>query len=149
MTATAAKISPRARTVARRCAVQALYQWQMTGHPWQDVINDFMSQRELQKADTAYFRDLVTGAISKSADIDRTLEPLLDRPLKELDPIEHAILLVGVYELINVIEAPWRVVINEAVELAKVFGAEQGHRFINGVMDKAARQLRPCELAAH
>jgi N utilization substance protein B len=149
MNAAAKKISPRARAGARRCAVQALYQWQMTGHPWQDVINDFMSQRELEKADKAYFRELVTGAIGESAEIDQTLGPLLDRPVKDLDPIEHAILLVGVYELKNVVEAPWRVIINEAVELAKLYGAEQAHRFINGVMDKAAQQLRTSERTAH
>jgi N utilization substance protein B len=145
MNQTATRFSPRARAAARRCAVQALYQWQMTGHPWQDVINDFLSQQELKKADNAYFRELVTGAINGAAELDLILEPLLDRPLKELDPIEHAILLVGVYELKHMLGAPWRVVINEAVELAKLYGAEQGHRFVNGVMDKAARQLRPCE----
>ncbi|MBI4006725.1 MAG: transcription antitermination factor NusB [Gammaproteobacteria bacterium] len=139
--------SKNARIRARRSAVQALYQWQMTQIPILDVIAEFENERtELKKADVKYFRDLLQGMAQQTTVLDNQLGPLLDRPVKELDPVERAVLHIGLYELLYRPELPWRVVINESVELAKMFGAEQSYKFINGVLDKAARIIRPEEI---
>ena len=135
--------SKHARIRARRSAVQALYQWQMTQMPIIDVIAEFEDERtELKKADIEYFRDLLQGTAQQIAVLNEQLGPLLDRPVKELDPVERAVLHIGLYELLFKPELPWRVIINESVELAKMFGAEQSYKFINGVLDKAARVIR-------
>lgn len=140
--------SKHARIKARRSAVQALYQWHMTQIPMSDVITEFENeQTRLKKADIDYFRDLLQGTAKKADELDDQLGPLLDRPASELDPVERAVLHIGLYELLNYSELPWRVVINESVELAKLFGAEQSHKFINGVLDKAAHQIRPAEVS--
>ncbi len=139
--------SKNARIRARRSAVQALYQWQMTQIPILDVIAEFENERtELKKADIEYFRDLLQGTAQQTTVLDNQLGPLLDRPVKELDPVERAVLHIGLYELLYRPELPWRVVINESVELAKMFGAEQSYKFINGVLDKAARVIRSEEI---
>ena len=139
--------SKNARIRARRSAVQALYQWQMTQIPILDVIAEFENERtELKKADVEYFRDLLQGTAQQTTVLDDQLGPLLDRPVKELDPVERAVLHIGLYELLYRPELPWRVVINESVELAKMFGAEQSYKFINGVLDKAARIIRSEEI---
>ena len=140
--------SKHARIKARRSAVQALYQWHMTQIPMSDVITEFENeQTRLKKADIDYFRDLLQGTAKKAEELDDQLEPLLDRPANELDPVERAVLHIGMYELLNYSELPWRVVINESVELAKLFGAEQSHKFINGVLDKAAHRIRSAEFS--
>lgn len=139
--------SKHARIRARRSAVQALYQWQMTQMPMADVILEFENERsELKKADKDYFRDLLHGTTGQSEKLDEYLTPLLDRHVKDLDPVERAILHIGVYELLFHPELPWRVVVNESVELAKMFGADQSHRYVNGVLDKAARNIRADEI---
>ncbi|HSR62174.1 MAG TPA: transcription antitermination factor NusB [Gammaproteobacteria bacterium] len=139
--------SKHARIRARRSAVQALYQWQMTQMPMADVILEFENERsELKKADKDYFRDLLHGTTGQSEKLDEYLAPLLDRHVKDLDPVERAILHIGVYELLFHPELPWRVVVNESVELAKMFGADQSHRYVNGVLDKAARNIRADEI---
>ena len=135
------------RVNARRCAVQAVYQWEITAHDPRDIYNEFVADREVRNVDLGYFRGLLLGVAGSAAALDERIRPLLDRPLNELDPIEHAVLLLGTYELEHCPEVPWRVVINEAVELSKMFGAEQAHRYINGILDKAARELRPRETA--
>jgi len=135
-----------ARVRARRSAVQALYQWEMTHEPVEEVIAEFISDRsELKKADVDYFTAVLEGATGRVAEIDTGLTPFLARPLHEMDPVERAILRLGMYELLCHTEIPWRVVVNESVELAKMFGAEQSYKFINGVLDKAARRLRSAE----
>ena len=140
--------SKHARVRARRSAVQALYQWEMTHDPVTEVIAEFIHDRsELKKADVGYFTVMLEGATGKVAEIDTGLAPLLDRPLYELDPVERAILRLGMYELLFHPEIPWRVVVNESVELAKMFGAEQSYKFINGVLDKAARSIRAREIS--
>lgn len=140
--------SKHARIKARRSAVQALYQWHMTNNPMQEIITEFENdQARLKKADIDYFRELLLGTAKTSEDLDIQLMPLLDRKLEELDPVERAILHIGLYELITFPEIPWRVVINESVELAKMFGAEQSHKFINGVLDKAAHKIRATEIS--
>lgn len=142
------RFSRHARVRARRSAVQAIYQWQMARSPMSDVINEFVLERsEIKKADTDYFRELLQGTAGRIAEIEEELTPHLDRPLAELDPVERAILLLGTYELLCRPELPWRVVVNESVELAKMFGAEQSHTYINGVMDKVARVVRATEIS--
>jgi len=147
VTATRKSFSKHARVRARRSAVQALYQWGMSAVPIQDVINEFVNERtELKKADTDYFKEILYGAAKESDNLDEQLIPLLDRALDDLDPVEKAILQIGIYELTFHPELPYRVVLNEAVNLAKMFGAEQSHKYINGVLDKAAHKIRAVEI---
>jgi len=139
--------SRHARVRARRSAVQALYQWAISAVPIQDIINEFVNERtELKKADTDYFKEILRGATKESEALDKQLIPLLDRKLDELDPVEKAILQIGIYELTFHPELPYKVVLNEAVDLAKMFGAEQSYKYINGVLDKAAKKIRKVEM---
>jgi len=148
MTSLSIPFSKHARIRARRSAVQALYQWHMTQIPMTEVIAEFVSeQARLKKADVDYFRELLQGTAKRADELDEQLVPLLDRKPNELDPVERAVLHIGLYELLTHEELPWRVVINESVELAKLFGAEQSHKFINGVLDKAAHQIRNTEIS--
>ncbi|MCB1776206.1 MAG: transcription antitermination factor NusB [Candidatus Competibacteraceae bacterium] len=139
---------PRKRSWARRCAAQALYQWQVTGQEPAIIANEFLADQDLLKADLDYFRELVHETPKWAVEIDAALEPFLDRPLAQVDPVEQAILRIGGYELMQRPDIAYRIVINEAVELAKLFGAEQGHRFVNGVLDKLAHVARPNECAS-
>jgi N utilization substance protein B len=138
----------RKRSQARSLAVQALYQWQVTGQDVADVVNQFLTAQDVRKFEVAYFRDLVSGVPTHLQQVDTALQPHLDRPVEQVDLVERAILRLGAYELAEHPEIPYRVVINEAVELAKTFGAEQGHRYVNGVLDKVAQALRPLERPA-
>ena len=139
------KNQPGKRGWARRCAVQALYQWQLTGQPPSQIETYFLANEDLSKADPNYFRELVHQVPAHVTAIDAALEPLLDRPMIQVDPVECAILRIGGYELLQRPDISYRIVLNEAIELAKVFGAEQGHRFVNGVLDKLARSVRAVE----
>jgi len=135
--------SKHGRIRARRTAVQALYQWDIAGAGMDDIISEFETDRaELKKADGGYFRDIVNGVVRHRAELESAIAGASDRGLRELDPVERAILYLGAYELMYRPEVPWLVVVNESVELAKMFGAEQSHRYINGVMDKLARTTR-------
>jgi N utilization substance protein B len=138
----------RQRSRSRSLAIQALYQWQLAGQDVPAIINHFMLEQDGKKFDSDYFSELVHGVPARVDELDAALAPCVDRALESVDPVERAILRLGTYELIVHPEIPYRVVINEAVELAKVFGAEQGHRYVNGVLDRAARALRPLETAA-
>ena len=132
---------------ARRSAVQAPYQWAMAENSISEVIREFEKDRdELNKADVEYFRAILKGIEKQQAELEEKLGPLLDRPLAELDQVEKAILFLGMYELLYHLELPWRVVLNESIELAKMFGAEESHKYVNGILDKAARQIRTVEL---
>ena len=132
-----------ARVRARRSALQALYQWFLTERPIPEIINEFEHERkELKKADGDYFRDILTGSGRNSVAISDALTPLLDRDLHELDPVTRAVLHLGMYELKYQPALPLRVVLNEAIELAKVFGAEDSYKYVNGVLNQAAQQLR-------
>lgn len=133
------------RSVARKLALQALYRWQLNAAPWQDLIQEFGDAEDMHKADREYFRTLVEGVWHARAHLDTQLAKLGDREPHLLDPIEHAILLMGLFELTAQPEVPYRVAINEAVSLAKRFGATDGHKFVNAVLDRAARELRPGE----
>jgi N utilization substance protein B len=136
------------RSRSRSLAIQALYQWQLAGQDVSAIINHFMLEQDGKKFDGDYFSELVRGVPARIDELDAALAPCVDRALESVDPVERAILRLGAYELIEHPEIPYRVVINEAVELAKIFGAEQGHRYVNGVLDRAARALRPLETAA-
>ena len=131
------------RTRTRRAALQALYQWQMTGHSVDELRAQFRENPPPGGFDPEFFGKLITGVIDDFEALDAILAPLTDRPVAQLDPVERAILRMGVHELRSAGDVPWRVVINEAVELAHAFGAEQSHKYVNGVLDKAARTLRP------
>ena len=136
------------RSWARRCAAQALYEWQISGQQPNQIAAQFLADEDLNKADHDYFQELVHQVPARVAEVDAALEPFLDRPLAQVDPVERAILWIGGYELIQRPELAYRIVINEAVELAKTFGAEQGHRYVNGILDKLARAVRPIEFSA-
>ena len=133
------------RSVARKLALQALYRWQLNACPWQDLMSEFGAAEDMPRADREYFQTLVEGVCATHAELDARLGTLTDREPQQLDPIEHGILLIGLYELTTRSEVPYRVAINEAVTLARRFGATDGHKFVNAVLDRAARELRPGE----
>ena len=133
------------RSVARKLALQALYRWQLNACPWQDLMSEFGEADDMPRADRDYFRALVEGVCATQPELDGRLAGFTDRAPAQLDPIEHGILLIGLYELSARPEVPYRVAINEAVTLAKRFGATDGHKFVNAVLDRAARALRPEE----
>ena len=145
MTAQSAREYSGTRTVARKLALQALYRWQLNACPWQDLLQEFGEAEDMPRADREYFRALIEGVWCSREELDTRLASLADREPRLLDPIEHAILLIGLYELTALPEVPYRVAINEAVGLAKRFGATDGHKFVNAVLDRAARVLRPAE----
>lgn len=136
------------RSKARRLAVQALYQWQLTGQTAYDIGQQFAQDQDLKGSDRDYFEELLTQVPRYADELDEYLAPNLDRPLKEVDPVERAILRLGVYELRYRKDVPYRVVINESIELAKTFGGEQGHKYVNSILDLVAKKLRAAEVAA-
>ncbi|MFO1407043.1 MAG: transcription antitermination factor NusB [Steroidobacteraceae bacterium] len=138
----------RARSAARKYALQALYQWQLTGQSAAELRNQYATEEGFDGADRDYFAAIVDGVTSGREALDELLAGLVDRPVAQLDPIEHAVLLMGLFELRDQPEVPWKVAINEGVDLAKRFGATDGHRFVNAVLDRAARTLRAAEQAA-
>ena len=133
------------RSVARKLALQALYRWQLNDCPWQDLIQEFRDAEDMPRADREYFREIVEGVWRSREALDADLSSWTDRVPALLDPVEHAILLIGVYELRHRQDVPYRVAINEGVTLAKRFGATDGHKYVNAVLDRAARALRPDE----
>ena len=138
----------RARSLARRLAMQALYQWQVTGQPWQDVHQQFAADPEFGRAEAGYFRRLLLEVAAGREALDRELAAHSEIPPAQLDPVERAVLYVGLWELMHSLEVPYRVVINEAVELARRFGATDGHKFVNAVLDRASRVHRAPERGA-
>ena len=137
------------RTRARRLAMQGLYEWQVSDNKPSEIETQYLIEKETDKVDVAYFRELISKIPLHSEELDSHITPLISRPLTEVDLVELAVLRLGSYELIYHPEIPYRVVINEAVELAKMFGADQGHRFVNGIMDRLAASLRTVEVQAH
>ncbi|HEX7416469.1 MAG TPA: transcription antitermination factor NusB [Steroidobacteraceae bacterium] len=133
------------RSVARKLAVQALYRWQLNDCPWQDLLLEFSEDADMPKADRDYFSELVGGVVQAREKLDADLAEWMDRKPADLDPVEHAVLLIGTYELKAHVEVPYRVVISEAVGLARRFGATDGHKFVNAVLDRGARTLRVAE----
>ena len=140
------KPTPAARSRARRFALQALYQIQLSGCSAAEVESQFRHDFDMKRVDTAYLHDLISGIDSELAELVDAFVPALDRPEGELGPVEKAILLIGTYELLHRIDIPFRVVINENVELAKQFGGSESHRLINSVLDSVARQHRTAEI---
>jgi N utilization substance protein B len=138
----------RARSLARRFAVQALYQWQLTAQPWQDIHLQFSQDEAFPRADAEYFRDVLMYVCEHREALDATLAQFAAIPAQQLDPVEHGVLWLGLYELEHRLEVPFKVAINEAVQLTKSFGATDGHKFVNGVLDRASRTLRMTERAA-
>ena len=141
-------IDPAARSRARRRALQAVYAWQMSGNPIARVIDEFRHEQDMEIADVGYFEDLVRGVDTHCAELDAALAPHLDREAKQVDPIERAVLRLAAYELQHRPDVPYRVVLNEAIEVTKRFGAEHGHTYVNGVLDRAAADWRAQEIAA-
>ena len=136
------------RRKARHYGMQALYQWHMAGAAVSDIEAEFRADYDFSRVDLAYFQDLLHGIPACVDELDDALAPLLDRKVDDLDPIERTLLRMGMYELTRRIDVPYKVVINEEVALAKKFGATDSHKYVNGVLDKAARQLRKVELDA-
>ena len=137
-----------ARTRARELLVQALYQKQIAGHECAELLEQFHDQTAYQRVDQEFFDQALPVICKSQPDIEKTIDGLIDRPLEQLDPIELSVLLIGIYELETRIDVPYRVVINEYVELAKSFGATDSYKYINGVLDKLAAQLRSVEVEA-
>lgn len=138
------RVSP--RTQARRVAMQGIYQWQMTHDAPVAIMRYFQESNLLQGLDFELFKELLENVIAQHEQIDALFVEFLDRDIARLDPVERAILRIGSYELQNTLAIPYKAVINEAVELAKRFGSEDGHKFVNGVLDKVAKQLRSAEM---
>lgn len=134
------------RHLARQAAVQALYQWQLTGQKPEDIENHYVLDHDMGEIDTSYFDQLVRQIPLHVHELEDYLTPHLDWDIEEVDPVERAVLRLGVYELEFCPDVPVKVVLDEAIELAKTFGAEHGHKFINGVLDKAAATIRSGEL---
>lgn len=141
------------RRVARRLAMQGAYQWLITGNSFQEIYLYFQEELELaadfRKCDAAFFHKLLRCAIEGGEELENRISQHLDRKLSQVDPIEHAVLRVATCELLNHIETPYKVVVNEYVNLAKKYGAEQAHKFVNGVLDKVATEIRPLEAKAN
>ncbi len=142
-------ISHSPRALARRVTVQALYQWLVNTTPPETLLKQFREQDDgLGRADPVYFDTLLHGAIEHATDLTMALVPHLDRPISQIDPVEHAVLIIGAYELLHQPSVPWRVIVNECVNLTKLFGSEEGYKYVNGVLDKLARQARPAEISS-
>jgi N utilization substance protein B len=135
----------RARSIARKLAMQALYQWQLTGQSAAELRNQYLEDEGSAGVDRDHFAELVNSCVEKQQAIKDALTPFLDRPVDQLDPIEMAILMVGMYELQHRVDVPYRVVINEAIDLTKRFGATDAHKYVNAVLDRAARGIRAAE----
>jgi N utilization substance protein B len=140
-------VKPSARRKARELAVQAIYSWQMSKNPVEQIELSIITSNNMQKIDTDYFLEILRAVVRNSAELDIKIKPYLGRLPEELDPVEKAILRLATYELVERLDVPFKVVINEAIELAKSFGAEESHKFVNGVLDKAIKTLRKHELS--
>jgi N utilization substance protein B len=134
------------RRRSREFALQGLYQWQLAAKDPAMIAAELAESGEFAKSDADYFRTLLNGAIANAPELEAHMAPFLDREVSALSPIERGILLLGGYELMRELEVPYRVVINEAVELAKVYGGTDGHKYVNGVLDKLAARLREIEV---
>ncbi len=136
------------RRKARHYGLQALYQWHMAGASLSDIEAEFRAEYDFSHVDLEYFQAILHGVPATVDELEALFEPLLDRKLNELDPIERSLLRMGTWELRERLDVPYKVVLNEAVALARKFGASESHKYINGVLDKAARQLRQPEINA-
>ncbi len=135
-----------ARTNARKASVQALYQWQMTGQSLVEIERQFNEEDRLKDAQKSYFVELFHGVPKNLDVIDAALTEFVDRPVDQIDPVERAILRIGAYELLQRPDMPFKVILNEAINLAKCFGADGSHKYVNGILDKLAQQKRQIEV---
>lgn len=141
-------MNPSKRRKARRYAVQGIYQWQLTDNPPAEIYETMLVDVNQNKTDLPYFEELITKVPEFVEEIDSVLSPKLSRKMTEVDPVERAILRIATYEFLHRLEIPYRVVINEAIEQAKTFGAEDGHKFVNAVLDKVSADVRSVEVEA-
>jgi N utilization substance protein B len=143
------RVAPKsARRRSRELALQGLYEWLLSAGDAKTIAAHMREQDGFEKCDAAHFDRLLAGCIAEAAELDAVLGHHIDRKVEHLSPIEHGVLMLGAFELRHCIEIPYRVAINEAVELAKSFGGTDGHKYVNGVLDKTAAELRPDEVAA-
>lgn len=140
------KASPAARRKARSFALQAIYQWHMAGADLAKIEAEFRADNDMSKVDLEYFHEILHGVPRELSALDKIIDPLLDRDAEEITPVELSILRLATYEMAHRIDVPYKVVINEAVELAKSYGATDGHKYVNGVVDKIAQQVRTVEV---
>ncbi|WP_444995552.1 transcription antitermination factor NusB [Aliikangiella sp. IMCC44359] len=136
---------PSTRKKARRYAIQGIYQWHMSGNGIEEIELQFLESINQAKVDIEYFREILVNTLLSVQELDELLQPYLQREFSEVNPVELAVLRLACYELKARMDIPYKVVINEALELSKTFGASEGHKFVNGILDKLARQLRPLE----
>lgn len=142
-------MNPTARRLARQYAMQALYQWQLSHTAPAEIEDQFIRHQKMnKKTDLVYFKELIHGIPDHQDELDNHMNPFLSRPIDELDPIELAILRLSIYELAKRLDVPYRVAINEALELAKKYGSVEGYKFVNGILDQVAKKLRAHEIAA-
>lgn len=139
-------VNPTARRNARRYALQAMYQWQLAGGSVSDIEKEFLQYHIDKQLDLNYFKELIHGITNQQTEIDHEMQPFLGRPLNEIDPIELAVLRLAIYELTKRPDVPYRVIINEALELTKKFGSIEGYKFVNGILDKIAKKIRVTEI---
>jgi transcription antitermination protein NusB len=135
------------RRVARELVLQGLYQWRLTGEMESAIASQLRETQVFPRADEAFFSRLLGGVLMHVDQLEQTIQPYLDRSIKELSPVEYAILLLSTYELIHFLDVPYRAIINEAIELARVYGGSDGYKYVNGVLDKLAYKLRTIETA--
>ncbi|QUM79425.1 MULTISPECIES: transcription antitermination factor NusB [unclassified Moritella] len=135
-------MKPSERSKARQFATQAIYQWQMTQETVANIEHQFVTDQDFSDTDAVYFRELVLGVSLNHAELDELMSPFLSRPMDDLDLVEKAILRLSTFELLKRQDVPYKVVINESIELAKDFGAEDSHKFVNGVLDKIVSKLQ-------
>ncbi|MBC8520204.1 MAG: transcription antitermination factor NusB [Gammaproteobacteria bacterium] len=137
------------RSRSRRAAVQALYQWSISAQPVIEIITQFHEEGILDEADSKLFEKVVKGVIAEVTSVDQSVSPYLSRKIEQVDPVEKALLRLGTYELIYMPEVPYRVVLNEYINLSKTFGSAKSHKFINAALDRVAHESRKVEVAAH
>lgn len=138
----------KARGRSRRFAMQAIYQWQMTGDSITDIKQQFFEENNFSKIDSDYFSEMVSGVASSISELDPLLEKNMTRSIESVDPVERSILRLAVYEFIHRMDVPYRVVLNEAVNITKEYCAENSHTFVNAVLDKVAKEIRKIEIQA-
>ncbi|MEX0622457.1 MAG: transcription antitermination factor NusB [Saccharospirillum sp.] len=137
-----------ARRKARRLAMQALYQWHLSSSPVNQIEAEFIADHDMAKVDQEYFSEVLRGVPGTLSELDGYIESVTDRSVREMTPVELSILRMGAYELVHRVDVPFKVIINEGVELSKLFGASEGHRYVNGVLDKLSQRLRATEVTA-
>ncbi len=135
------------RRISRELVLQGLYQWRLTGGTESAIALQLRETQFFCRADDAFFSRLLSGVLTHAVELEQTIQPYLDRPIKELSPVEYGILLLSTYEFIYFLDVPYRAIINEAIELARVYGGSDGHKYVNGVLDKLAYKLRTIETA--